>query len=57
MFTMYDAIPAAMRNAQGKAPMDNEIDKFLPMLEDYLKSKRQLLCDNVFTLIMNYTIQ
>jgi hypothetical protein len=35
-FKLYDAIPAEAPVAQ--APISDEVDKFLPLLNDYLKS-------------------
>jgi hypothetical protein len=37
-FTMYDAVPESNASAsKGAEPLDPEMDKFLPMLEEYLR--------------------
>lgn len=48
-FKMYDAIPAVQQPLSTDEP--TEMDKFLPMLNDYLKSELQLY----FLLIQHLT--
>ena len=44
-FKMYDAIPAAQQSLS--ADDSSEVNKFLPMLNDYLKSELQSLSNSV----------
>ena len=35
---MYDAVPDDGSDQKPASPMDSEIDKFIPLLDEYLKS-------------------
>ena len=56
-FTVYDAVPSSASSLAGAAkPTDPEIEKFLPMLEDYLKSTQfSLHLIGIYVFISPYT--
>lgn len=53
-YTLYDAIPESkVSTKEPTSPVDHEMDKFLPMLQEYLRSMIISLCGVILTILNN----